>query len=153
MTTASEAKRTALVLVLDELGAIDAHFERRMKATAWEFESKPSHQQGDVVLLGAYGPKGSGGLYVFVGMLTGCRLVEKTLVYERVTRFWVPVIASYGEHLRREDLLGDREDWGPHEFNYVLPAAIVKVPAEAEALAKAMRLAHPPVAMIPAPPL
>ncbi len=132
--TKSDPKRTALVLVLDELGALDKHFEQLRAKSVWEFGSTPAHQQGDVVLLGSFGPKGTGGLYVFVGMLSGCTHRGKTLTYKKVTRFWTPVVASYGEYVHREDLLGEREDWGPHEFNYVLPAAVTKVPEEAEAL-------------------
>ncbi|WP_437957551.1 hypothetical protein WME76_40575 [Sorangium sp. So ce119] len=135
-------ERTALVLVSRDLSSIDMHFDELNDSIALglTFASTPAHQQGDVVLLGSFGPRGTGDLYVFVGMLAGCHHRGKILRYTQVTRFSCPVVASYGRHVHRRDLLGDRQGWGPHEFNYVLPAALTKVPEEAEALSRCLKL-------------
>jgi hypothetical protein len=140
MTRNGDPKRTALVLVLDHLGALDKHFAELDTELDGEhrrvFRENPRYVPDDVVLLGAFGRRGSGDLYVFAGVLTGCkyRRAEKTLTFQHVKRFGCPVVAAYGDVVLRDDLLGDRQLWGPHEFNYVLPAALTKVPEEAEAL-------------------
>lgn len=148
MTTRGDPKRTALVLVPRDLASIGQYLAEltRRKPREWPFTHNPGHIPGDRVLLGSFGPQGSGDLHVFVGMLTGCtyRPQDKTLAYQSVDRFRCPVIASYGKHVHREDLLGDRQAWGPNEFNYVLPAALTIVPAEAEALAKCLAMLDAP---------
>ncbi len=134
-------ERTVLVLVERPLHDLDTWFadlekqrEGGQEGRGRTFEQTPSHQQGDVVLLGSWGKRGSGNLYVFVGQLRGCRHDGKSLCYTTVERFSCPVTATYGDHLHREDLLGDREGWGANPFNYVLPVALSRVPQEAEAL-------------------
>lgn len=138
MTMKGDPERTALVLVTKDLANLDAHFADLTSRAPrqWPFKQNPRHEPGDQVLLGSFGPEGTGALYVFVGKLTGCkyRRAEKILTYEHVERFWCPVVAAFGDEVLRDDLLGDRELWGPHEFNYVLPAALDMVPVEARAL-------------------
>lgn len=131
----TKIERTALVLVLGELGELDKCFAKLQQRHEWKFKQTPGHPQGKTVLLGAYGKRGSGDLYAFVGALGGCQHQGRSLNYEQVTRFWCPVTAMYGKHWRG-DLMGERGAWGPHDFNYVLPAALTKVPKEAEALLK-----------------
>jgi hypothetical protein len=82
------------------------------------------------VLLSATGPQGSGDLYVFAGILHEPELADRELQFGWVERFWHPVVAVYEKAgIRRDDLIGDLQGWGPVSHRY-LPVDIAKKVAE-----------------------
>jgi hypothetical protein len=129
----SSAERTAMALCFDSLDNMDGHFAKLRQEKLVELGQVPRVFPHDRVLLASGGPKGSGDLYVFAGMLHGASLKATQVLFEKVERFWCPVVAIYGD-LQRTDLTGDREGWGPNLINYVLPKALERAPWEAERL-------------------
>jgi hypothetical protein len=122
-----------LVVHLGSLDDLDGCFRQLDGEKFWRLETVPAQPWDGDVLLSATGPREKGDLYVFAGVLHEAELVEYGLHFGWVERFWHPVVAVYGKAgIRREDLIGDLQGWGPMGHHYLPMGVATKVAKEAE---------------------
>ena len=127
----------ALVVFLADLEHLDEMFADLKKKKSCELPLRPAKDRdiASDVLLASGGPKNSGDLYVFVGIVRGAALSadRSVLRFKKVERFWRPVVGVYGKKgHHRPDLMGDLDGWGPSGIYYVPHKALTLVPKEAE---------------------
>ena len=122
-----------LVIHLGSLDDLDGSFRQLMVDKYLRLDTVPAQPWVGDVLLSATGPRGSGDLYVFAGILHGPALLHNELYFNSVERFWHSVVAVYGKAgIRRDDLIGDLQGWGPMGHHYLPLGVASKVAQEAE---------------------
>jgi hypothetical protein len=118
---------------LGSLDDLDGCFRQLNRDKFLKLEILPAQPWAGDVLLSATGPQGSGDLYVFAGILHEPELADSELHFGWVERSWHPVVAVYGQaNMRREDLIGDLQSWGPVGHHYLPVGVAKKVAEEAE---------------------
>ena len=127
--------KTMAVCIGPDLYCLDQVFDDLDETKSYNLPLRPAQYEGGDVLLCSTGRRGTGGLYVFVGILHDVKLsTDRTLVtFKNVKRFPKPVVAVYQKTgFRRRDLIGDIQEWGPGGLYYVMPMAAKTVSEEAE---------------------
>jgi hypothetical protein len=122
-----------LVIHLGSLDDLDDSFRQLRRDKFLRLGILPAQPWVGDVLLSANGPQGTVELYVFAGILREPELVDNELHFGWVERFWHPVVAVYGAaDIRRQDLIGDLQGWGPVGHHYLPVGIASKVTEEAE---------------------
>lgn len=94
---------------------LDERF-RELEARHWHelrYRPRRARQDHDVLLVST-GPEGTGGLYMFVGILKGAVWDGPRVTFSAVARFVMPVVGVYErDGFRCRDLMGTKKKWGP----------------------------------------
>lgn len=130
-----EDTRKTMAVYVGDLFALDRVFAdlESVKTLSLPFSPK-SYVHGTDVLLVSTGPRGTGGLYVVVGIARKTALSDdgNVLSFEEVERFPIPVVAVYERtDFHRASIMGTLKNWGPRNLYYLPEDAA----SEAEALA------------------
>jgi hypothetical protein len=126
-------ERTTLVIPLASLDQLDEPFRKLRETKRLRLAGIPKYPWSGDVLLASYGPRGTGDIYVFAGILVDPELRSHELRFSEVRRFWHPVVVIYEKvGIRRQDLVGDAQSWGPSEHFYAAAGVAKFVAAEAE---------------------
>lgn len=118
-----------ILATLSDLRSLGEEFESLRGDGYLELQAPPKEYRAGDVLLACTAPRGSGGLYLLVGVLRGAELRddERSLSFEEAEEFVRPIIVRYQRsNFRRDDLLGNLENWGGSGF-YYLPADALEI--------------------------
>ena len=130
------SENKTMAIYIGSLFELDQVFSELEEEKTLELPMSPAqYESGNDVLLVSTGPKGTGGPYVVVGVLKGVKLSadEEWLKFKTVHRFSKPITGEYqNTGLRRDELMGTVDSWGPTGLYYLAPEAAKRAEELAE---------------------